>query len=184
MKFFQNRKLAIFITVVVVIFATLFGVGRSLARLSKDIEQMFYDGVYLESEGYTQPGIALQLDNHATATLGLATILIDYPELQDSAEEVLRLRRELLDAESISDKSLAFLKMSTAVRILAQASIEANLSARDMEAISQYTSTIDGAETFIGNSAYNQALSLRWNEQSFITRMISFLIPVKMPQPF
>ena len=172
------------ITVVVAAVATLIGVNRSLTRLSRDIEQTFYDGVYLESEGYTQPGIALQLNNHANATLGLATILINYPELRDDAEEVLRLRRELLDADSISDKSLAYMMMSRAVYSLTQASSEVDLSERDMEAIAQYSSTITGAEIFIRDSAYNQTLSSRWNEQSFFARVIRFLAPVKEPESF
>ena len=184
MKHLKNRKIAVLIAVVVIIAATLFGVGRTLSRLSRDIESMFYGGVYLETGGYTQPSIDSQVRKHADATLGLATILTNYSELHDDAEFVLKLRRELLDAEKIGDKSLAFWKMSSYVYSLTQASSAANLSDRDSDAVSQYSSTINGAETFIRGAAYNQAMSLRWNEQSFITRVISIFIPVREPESF
>ena len=184
MVFLRNRKIAVLIAVVVIILATLFGVGRSLSRLSRDIESMFYDGVYLESEGYTQPGIDSQISKHADATLGLATILTNYTELRDDAEFVLTLRRELLDAESIGDKSLAFWRMSSYVYSLTQAASNVNLTDRDLDAVSQYSSTINGAETFIRGAAYNQAVTLRWNEQSFFARIIGMFVPVREPESF
>jgi len=174
----------VLITIVVAVLATLIGVNKSLARLSRDIERMFYDGVYLESERYTQPSLDSQIAKHADATLGLATILTNYSELHDGAEEVLQLRRNLLSAESIGDKSLAFWTMSRYVYSLVQAAEDVGLSARDADALSEYSSTISGAEAFIKGAAYNQAASKQWNEQSSIARMLSMVLPVREPEMF
>jgi len=174
----------VLISVVVMILATLFGVSRSLSRLSRDIERLFYDGVYLEAGGYTQPSIDSQIKKHSDAVLGLSTILTNYSQLHDDAESVLILRRELLGAESIGDKSLAFWAMSRAVYSLTQASSDVNMTDRDLDAVSQYSSTINGAETFIRGAAYNQAVSEQWNKQSFITRVICMITPVREPEMF
>ena len=180
----KNRKTAVLIAVVAAILATLFGVDRSLTRLDWEIEAMFYDGVVLESEGYTQPGIALQLDKHTDAALRLATILVNYPELQSSAEKVMESRRRLLASESIGDKSLAFWMMSQDVNNLAQAASDVDLTQRDMEAVLQYSATISGAEAFIRGAAYNRTVSDLWNEQSYITRIISKLLKTREPDTF
>ena len=184
MKLFKNRKFAVLITVVVIVLVTLISVNRSLTRLSRDIERMFYDGVYLDSERYTQPGIDSQVTKHADATLGLVTVLKNYPELHDDSEVVLQLRRNLLDAGNIGDKSSAFWKMSGNVNDLVLAASGVDLSDRDMEAVLQYSSTISGAEAFIRGSAYNQTASEQWNEQSSITHVLSLLLPVRAPDMF
>ena len=184
MGFLKNRKIAILIAVVVAVLATLFGVHRSLSRLSGDIERMFYDGVYLDDERYTQPGIDSQISRHAAATLDLASVLVNYPELKDSAEEVMQLRRVLLDAQGIGDKSLAFWAMSRYVNSLIQAVASVDLAGRDMEAVSVHSRTISGAEGFIRGAAYNQRVSERWNEQSALARLIGAFTPVKEPEMF
>ena len=184
MKTFKNRKFAVLITVIVAIIATLFGVYKSTSRLSKDIEAMFYDGVTLSKEGYVQPSIASHLKSHTDAALNMATILVKYPQLKDDADNVMRLRRELLDAESIGNKSETFRKMSASVNSITQAALKADLSERDAAAVNQYASTITGAETAIRNSAYNQTASMRWSEQSSITRLIGILLPVRQPEFF
>ena len=184
MSVFKDRKIAVLIAVVVIVLATLLGVRGSLSRLSRDIELMFYDGVYMERDGYTQPSIDSQLKRHADATLGLATVLMGYQELEDSAEEVIRLRRVLLEADAIGDKSFAFWNMSRYVYSLTQAAADVALSERDLEAVSSYSATITGAEGFIRDAAYNQESNRLWNEQSFIARIISMLIPIKQPGMF
>ena len=184
MELLKKRKYAVIITVIVAVLATLIGVNKSLSRLSRDIEGMFYDGVYLESSGYTQPGIDTQIAKHSDAALGLATVLINYPELQNSAEEVLGLRRELLDAVSISEKSLAFGILSQKVNNLIQAAPEVKLTERDIIAVARYSVTIDGAETFITNAAYNEKASELWNERSIFARVLGVILPARAPDMF
>jgi len=184
MAFFRNRKTAVFITVFVIVAATLFGVNRSLNQFARDTEAMFYDGVYIEGAGYTQPGIAAQIDRYTDATLGLTTLLINYPELHDAAEVVLEQRRVLIGAESIAEKGIAFRLLSGNVYNLAQAAAKADLRQRDIEDVSYYTATIDGAEAFIRDSAYNHTVSKLLNEQIFITRILRRFLPARDPETF
>ena len=184
MGFLKNRKIAVLIAFVIAVLATLFGVHRSLSFLSGDIERMFYDGVYLDDEGYTQPGIDSQVSRYAAATLDIASVLVLYPVLSDSAEEVMQLRRVLLDAQSIGDKSLAFWTMSRYVNSLIQAAAGVDLSERDMEVVSVHSRTISGAEGFIREAAYNQRVSERWSEQSALARLIGAFTPVREPEMF
>lgn len=182
MEIFWNRKTAILITIVVTIAATLFGVHRSLTKLSRELELLFYDGVF--HDGYIEPGIESHLESHADASLRLATALLSYPELKDSAENVLERRRFLLDAVSIADKSLAFAGLSSHVYMMTNAAQSVTLTERDSEALSQYASTINGAETAIRKSSYNQTISVKWREQSVITGFLRIFIPVREPEPF
>ena len=185
MKLLRNRKIAVSITAIVVILTTLFGVGRSLNALARDIEAMFYDGVYIAADRFTQPGIDAQLRWCASAALGLATITINYPELESHSEEVMRLRRELLAAESIGEKSRAFRFLAPEVYSLAQAALDADLTARDLEAVAHYQRQFADAEAFIRNtSLYNQTVSQRWDERSFIARFIGSFVPVREPEMF
>ena len=180
----KNRKTAVLITVIVIIAATLFGVNRSLDRFTRDTEAMFYDGVYIEGAGYTQPGIAAQIDRYTDATLGLTTVLINYPELHDSAEVVLEQRRAVIGAESISAKGLAFRLLSGNVYSLIKAAGNVDLRQRDIEDVSYFSATIDGAEAFIRDSAYNHTVSKLLNEQIFITRILRRFLPVRDPEMF
>ena len=182
MENLKNRKTAILITVIVAIAATLFGVHRSLTRLSRELEQMFYDGVY--HDGYVEPGIDSHITNCADSSLRLATVLMANPELSDSAQSVLERRRELLDAESISGKSIAFGRLSSSVKMMSKAAENADLTERDKEALSQSLATINGAEAAIRNSLYNETVSFRWRQQSAISSILRAFLPVKAPEMF
>ena len=182
MERLKSRKTAILITVIVAFAATLFGVQRSLTHLSRELEQMFYDGVY--HDGYTEPGIDTHITNCADSSLRLATVLMANPGLSDSAQSVLERRRELLDAEGISDKSFAFGRLSSSVYMMSKAAENVDLSERDKEALSQSMATINGAEAAIRNSLYNETVSLRWRQQSTISSILRVFVSVKEPEMF
>ncbi|MCL2125988.1 MAG: hypothetical protein FWH33_08390 [Oscillospiraceae bacterium] len=184
MGLFKNRKFALLVTIIVVIAATLISVNKSLVRLSREAEAMFYDGVYLESGGYRQPGLAAQLDKHAEASLGLATILINYPMLHDNAQVVIEWRRSMVESESISGKSNAYRMLSGYVYSLLKAASDIDITDRDQAAIDSYSATIVGAEEFIRASEYNRAASERWDERSNITRLIGRVLSAAPPEMF
>ena len=81
----RSRKIALAVTVFVIVASTLFGVGRDALRISGEIEACFYGGVFVEDGGYLQPGIASQLDRCADAALGLASLLVDHSDLSGRA---------------------------------------------------------------------------------------------------
>ena len=182
MKVLAERKIAILITVVVAVAATLFGVQRSLARLSRDLERMFYDGV--PHDGYVEPGIDSHLDDYADSAMRIAMILKGYPELTESADLTLSWRRELLDAVSISDKSFTFGRLSSTVYMMTKAAESVDLSQRDEEALAQFLTTFNGAEAAIKNSRYSQTVSEEWSKQSAITKILRIFIPARAPGMF
>lgn len=155
MKLLKNRKIAIVITVIVVLLATLFGVGRSLNRLAANTERMFYDGVYLEGQGFTQPAINTHLENIAQAALDCASVFANHSDLYNQSEALRIARREFLDADGISEKFAAYVGLYDAFTAFFSAVETAGLSDRDREIAAQFSSTFSGAVTAISNSEYN-----------------------------
>ena len=184
MKALKNRKIAIPVTVIVAVLATLIGVHSSFNRLARDVEQMFFDGVDVEPGGYTEPSINQHLENSADAALGLATLLQGYPGLSDKAENLITARRELLSAERISTKSIPDHNMVQAFVELIQAAKGAGLPDRDAEAVSRYLQTFSGAHISIENSLYHDKVSQFKSNASFIAEFISFLVPASPPDSF
>ena len=183
-RLLSNRRIAILITVVVAVLATMWGVNRTSARYTRDIEAMFYDGVYLKDDGYTEQSISAHLDNSEQVVLRLATVLVNYPELSDKAESSLSYRRELIAAKSIGDKSSAYIRMRDQFIELTDAAKRADLSARDMEAVTQDSTVFNGASIAILNSRYNDKVTEYFEGRSAIARMIGVFTPTKAPAFF
>ena len=184
MKFLKNRKTAILITVVTAIIATLIGVYKTSGRDTRDIEAMFYDGVYLKDDGYTQASIDSHLGNSADAALGLATIMEKRPELADKAAALLSARRELIAAESISGKSAAYSGLVSCFDELIRAALSAELTDRESGAAAEYVSTFNGAGKAMLGSGYNKMVMEYLDGRSPFIRIISVFIPVRSPDTF
>jgi len=175
------------ITVAVVIIATFAGVYVNLSRLSRDVEQMFYGGVYLESEGYLQPSINSQLERQTDAALGLAVIMRNYPELTVGVERLLSTRNDLLDAEQISLKGMLSINMQGEFYSLLHGARSTDLSERDLDAATQLYETFSGSQTFVARNAgpaYNDMASRLRHEAGFPANLISMIIPVGHPDNF
>jgi hypothetical protein len=184
MKVFKNRKFAILITIAIVVLATLLGVRGSLNRLARDTEAMFYNGVYLKEDGYTQPGIDSQLSKRLNSALGFALLMENHPELEGESSGLLSAQRELQNAKSIREKYSANESMQRAFVKLSENAAKMALSSRETEAIEQYTSTFMGAQTLIQNSRYNQQASSFMDNASFLAQLIKPFLFVKSPQIF
>ena len=188
MKFLRKRKTAVLITVAAAIAATLLGVAGTANRMTRDIEAMFYNGVYLKDEGYTQPGIDSHLNEASNAALGLATIMGNYPELSDKAEALISARSGLLSAKRISEKRLANLRMWASFNELAEAAgnvpPNTGMSERDKAAASKYTDTFRGAYIAISSSAYNDKVSEYLSGRSVLTRFLGAFVSASEPEYF
>ena len=184
MRLLVNRKFAVLITVAVAVLATLFGVYRTSARYTRKIEALFYDGVYLRDEGYTQPGIEAHLENSANAALGFAAFMDKYPEFAPQAEELIFARRELLAAKGIGEKSAAYLEMSRLFYALFFKQLDAYLPGRDVDAARRYYDTFYGAATAIFNSGYNDEVREYLDGRSFLMRFAGAFAPVREPEYF
>ena len=184
MRLLKNRKIAILITVVLVVFATLFGVGRSLNRLTGDIEAMFYDGVPLDGEGFLQPGIDAHLNNRLNSALGFAVLMEGYPEADSEAKALLSARNELISAKTISEKYKANEALQQAYLTLQAKTETLELSNRDKDDVAKYSSSFSGAQTAILNSSYNRKAESFMDGASFFARILKPFAFVTPPQAF
>jgi len=184
MKLLKKRKNAVLITIVVVIAATLYGVYTTEGRYSRDIEAMFFDGVFLEEQGFTQPSINSHLEKSANAALGLATLMENYPGLAGRADALLSARRELLAAGNITQKERAALKMRDGFIDLLNAAKKMDLTEREIDSATQFYSTFNGAMIAINNSRYNEIVGDHLDSQCSILRQISKILPANQPHSF
>ena len=186
MKLLKKRKFAILITVVVAIAATLFGAYRTAERQTREIEAMFYDGVYLKDQGYTQPGINSHLTNMANAALGLAVTLEKYHELEEYTDEILSCRRALIDSASISDMALACVGVYGSSLYLRNKldETETIVTEKDNDAVVYYTATIYGAYISAFNGRYNDKVEEYLESRSAIVSLIGQVLPLKEPELF
>jgi len=183
MKLLKKRSFAILIVVVVVIASTLVGVYSSANRVTREIEAHFFDGFILE-DGRPQASIYRHLSNAADAALSLATLMRNYPELEDKADALITAQRDFLAAEDIFGKQLSTFAMQFAFSDLEDAALQADLTERDKDALRQLSSTFNGAITAISNSQYNAFLVERLSEQNILLREIGRLLGVREPLTF
>jgi len=188
MKLLKNRKFAILITVAVAVIATMFGVYRTSARNTREIEAMFFSGVYLKDEKYTEAAINAHLNNCANAALGLATIMENYPEYADRSKALDTARGKLISAGSIADKSFAYAEMWTRFTELSSAVTSApgfsDMPARDAGAVNEYTKTFNSANWAMVNSRYNNEVFEYLDSRSALMRAIGVITPTKTPDYF
>lgn len=184
MKMLRERKTAVLLTVAIAAVATLIGVYASLRRLTRDVEDMFYSGVYIEDQKYTEPSIYERLKDSAQAALNLATLLKNRPELADEAEALLSAQRWIHDAKSISALSEADAKMAAAFTDLLESAKKSELTVREIEAIRIHQASFSGAHLSIADSAYNEKTEQYSRDVSLIAKLISIVLPVKPPQRF
>jgi len=145
---------------------------------------MFYDGVYLKEEGYTQPGIDSQLNNRLSTALGFAVLMEDFPEAASEAKALVSARNTLLAAKTISDKFAANEALQQAYLALQAIADRLDLSKRDKDDIAQFKSTFTGAQSAIANNRYNQEAESFMDDASFFARMLKPFAFVNPPQVF
>ena len=184
MKLLTNRKIAILITVILSVAATIFGLGRSLNRLARDVEVMFFDGVCLEDEGYTQPGIEAHLNSRLSSALALAVIMEDYPEAARETNELFSARNALKSAKSIGDKYTANEALQQAYLALQAKAESLELSLRDTDDIMRFSSDFSSAQTAIQDNRYNQKAESFMDDASFFARLLKPFAFVTPPQVF
>jgi len=184
MRLFNNRKIAIPITIIVIVLATLFGVGKSLNRLARNVEDMFYDGIYIDIDEYTQPGINSHLENITQAALDCSSVFASHTDLSKESEELMLARREMLEARSISEKYAAYVIITKAFSEFIYKTNTLELSNRDQLSVAQYAGTFTGAMGAIESSSYNARVKSYMNDASFIVFFLKPFVFVSPPQTF
>jgi len=188
MKLLKDRKFAVLITVIVAVIATMYGVYRTSVRNTREIEAMFYSGVYLKDEGYMQASMNAHLSNSLSAALGLATIMENYPEYADRSKALEQARDKVIAAKGITEKGLAYSEMWTRFTGLSTAVTSApafsDMSARDAAAVSEYTKTLNSANWAMVNSRYNNEVFEYLDNRSALMRVIGVITPTETPGYF
>ncbi|MGE4483767.1 MAG: hypothetical protein AB7C97_01505 [Oscillospiraceae bacterium] len=155
MEFIKKRQNAFAILAAVIVVFTLLGVHLSLNRQVAKLGSMFTDGIYIEKDKYTQPGIQTHLDARISASLGLLTVASNYEAVSAETESLLEARHELLDAETVSQKYEANQKLEVAYTALAAGLEAQDLSDTDADNAATYISNLSGAQGAIEKSLYN-----------------------------
>ncbi|MCL1834791.1 MAG: hypothetical protein FWG48_01410 [Oscillospiraceae bacterium] len=181
---FRERKTAFLIATAVVVIATLAGVYKSLARLSREVDELFYNGVYLEDARYLEPSINSHLQNSARSALNAGTLLKTYPLLSGEAEALLEARRKLLDATGVAEKYDCDRQMTDAFNVLLKTAMMVDIAENDLKIISEdYLATYRGAHTKMAESkGFHAAVGKMRNDTSAITIALSAILPVSPPK--
>jgi len=180
----KNRNIAILIAAIIIILATLFGVGSSLNSLARNVEEMFYDGVYMEAAGFTERSINNHLGVLEQAVLDTSSLFANHPELSSEAEALRYARRELVDAQSISEKYSAYQSIQRASSAFISKANTVELSEREKESLVQFQSTLTGTTGAIQRSEYNVRARGFMDEASMFARLLRPFVFVTAPQAF
>ena len=185
MKLFKNPVFAVVLAVVVVIASTLINTNIKFGRRCSAVSDMFYEGVAIK--GYTQTPIATHLENIAAYADGLCTIARNYGLDTAETESVSQYLRWSLEGSysSISYVHSNYTELNSALSALIDSLERADLSERDASGVAQYKSSIEGAQSAIGESGYNEVVRgfLR-QYRHFPTELLAALAGVDYPELF
>ena len=186
MKVFKNPVFAVLLAIVVVIASTLINVNVKFGRKCDAVSDLFYEGV--PTRGYTQSAIASDLENISAYADGLVTIARNY-DIDSSAvglaNDRLKSSVQYSHSSSMRDIHSNYADLCTAVSSLIDSLERAELSERDASGVSQYRSSLVGAQSAIGESGYNDAVRefLRKYDH-FPTDVLAALAGLNMPETF
>lgn len=148
MKFFQNRAVAIVITVAAVIASTLLNVNTNMRRDYTTLKESFFS-----VSGKTP---VYYVDAQISAAASLATVADHYDSL--SGDAVRSARKALIEAEAswdISDIYVASTALTAAVDELSAAASSVSMSEADKATFADGTAAVAGARRNLLESDYN-----------------------------
>ena len=174
MEFLKKRPVAVIITVVVILLATLFSVHRSLGARCSQVEDGFYTAV------------GPYLSSCAEAANGMFTVACNYPELEAETTALRTARNALLDASDIPGKYAAYNQLRTAVSDLNTAMETVALSETAQRNFSGYNSTFDTAVNGVAAAGYNDSVRefTRTTLDVFPTNFLAGIAGVEPPALF
>ncbi len=184
MSVFEKKPVAILITVLVVILATIYSTNHFLGNACQEVTDSFYEGV--ETDGYRHASINSCLESRCSYANGLLTVASNYDELSEEADTVRDARLRLLEADSLHAKYTVNSELQNAVELLSAAMNTVSLSSRDQEMAETYRSQFDGAGDAIASSGYNEAVRAFEREtfNVFPARFLALISGVKAPELF
>jgi len=166
------------------ILAILFGVNRSLNRLARDVEEMFYKGVPIEGTNDTWPSIYQHLENLMLSSLDTASFFANHSELSGEAEALILTRQKLMDADGISEKYIAYQDIQKASTMFIDKAETLELSESELLVLIDFQTVYRGASLAIQNNEYNAKARDFMDGASFIAVLLKPLAFVTPPQVF
>lgn len=164
MKFLKNKIVATVIAVVVVISAGLISAKTGLDRAIRDVEMLYYDGVEAEAGGYLRPSIDSQMRVKYNAVNSILGILSGYEELASVTEDLEDARDYVYgnfnnyDDYTIDSMGWANQELETVLTRLRLEMARVDFTEREQEMLSQCLSDLEGAQSMIDQSGYNEAV--------------------------
>ena len=150
-RWLRDRKVAIVITIIIMILSTGFGAHRSLENRGEYAEWVFYHGSYGDGGG-----IQSELDTRAGLASNLLIVAGRYLDDEDEAVQRLKNAREaLVQAENIGEKYIANEELSQAADNLAQVLNACSLTENDRRYQRGIIVEMESANEIIGHDEYN-----------------------------
>lgn len=186
MDFTTNRRIAVIVLLLVMVFSTFFGVGRSLQKEASDIAGHFESGAYNEEGKYTEKSIQSHLNNRVNAANGLLTLSGQFSGVVPAAENLSEARLALIGAGTPSEKYAANEDMSVYSEQLCEVLENMALSSDQQEMLDYYISAMRGAQSAIEKLSYNKEVDEFYNRtlRSFPASLFTSFIDIEGPEYF
>ena len=186
LKVFKNRKTAAVILALVILAATPLGAYLSLNKAAQRIEDGFYEGVYLDDQGYTAGSMDTYLSDASRAALGLVTAGSNYDALDAETHELRSARESLLSAGTIEEKYLANERMRAAFEAFSAAFPGAVPSDYDQESFDTYSELFTQSQSAMEHSGYNESVDSFVSSVmgAFPAKLIAAVFSIDPPESF
>ena len=164
MKLLKNRSFLIPAALVIMLAVGVASAFSDLKGAIRDTEQLYYDGVKAEKGNYLRPSIYSQMNFKYTTANGILGIVDGHPELETAAAALREAKNRVYDCMGAYDentvRSMAAAngELMRAVKQLETALEDANLSERERKELDRCLKDMDGAQSVIEQSGYNEAV--------------------------
>ena len=183
MNFLKKPFVAVLLSALIICGSTLLSADIKLGRECQNITDGFYEGVVYEN--YQHKSIASQIRNICGAADGMVTIANNYDIDTDAVRAATDEMKSALNLSSVSYLYGLYENLLSALKPLEEQLSRAELSDRDAEGFTQYSSTISGAQSVIENSGYNESVRAFLRDQiHFPADFFAELAGVELPELF
>ena len=183
MNFLKKPFVAVLLSALIICSSTLLSADIKLGRECQNITDGFYEGVVYEN--YQHKSIASQIRNICGAADGMVTIANNYDIDTDAVRAATDEMKSALTYGSVSYLHYLYEDLLQTLKPLEDQLSRAELSDRDAEGFAQYSSTINGAQSVIENSGYNESVrAFLRDEIHFPADFFAELAGVELPELF
>ncbi|MCL2842893.1 MAG: hypothetical protein FWE28_05420 [Oscillospiraceae bacterium] len=196
MKILKKQPVAIFVALIIMALALVYGVNRSVSEQVTAVKDQFYNGVFDEQAGFRRAGIHGQLTQRTTAAMRMLAIgdfsHPDVAELQTAGAELQSARNEMIalltegatpSALFLADQNLT---VATQRYFALLHPLVAAAQGEDLEALEAAEDTMQNAARVISESGYNEAVGVfnRTVMGGFPMTVLRVIVLVQMPELF